>query len=56
MKLRYFLIMIELENGERKYNEVVAGTAKAAYKKWRKENSDKKFVRVEDKNGVVYDV
>lgn len=56
MKPRYFLIMIELENGERKYDKVAAGTGKSAYKKWRKENPDRKFVRVEDMNGVVYDV
>lgn len=56
MKLRNFLVMIELENGDRKYNAVVAGTPKAAYNKWKKDNADKKFVRLEDMNGVVYDV
>lgn len=56
MKLRNFLVMIELENGDRKYNSVVSGTPKAAYNKWKRDNTDKKFVRLEDMNGVVYDV
>jgi hypothetical protein len=48
--------MIELENGDCKYDAVVAGTTKAAYRKWKKDNAYKKFVRLEDMNGVVYDV
>jgi hypothetical protein len=56
MKLRNFLVMIELENGDCKYDAVVAGTTKAAYRKWKKDNAYKKFFRLEDMNGVVYDV
>ena len=55
-KMKNFLIMHENANGERHYTTVPAGTPQSAYNKWYKEKGDLQFVRVEDYNGVVYNI
>ena len=56
MKTKNYLVIFDFEDGFRSNEMIMAGSPQSAYNKWRKTSSGKNFVRVEDMNGVVFDV
>ena len=56
-KTRNFLIWYDTVNGERRNAIVPGGAPRAAYFRWMKTaDVNSKFIRIEDMNGVVYNI